>query len=321
MTKVLFKIFIIITLFFLSGCYNKKDNFILKVGISSWPGYEPLALALDKNLYKDVNIKIIRFATPTDAYRALRDGIIDVSAFTADEVFPYAQAHRKPRIFLVLDISNGGDAIVAHSKIKNIDELSGKKIGLEDTTLAHYMLERSIDFSTNLKTTDLKLIPMEMSQQLNNFKESKIDAAITYEPTKSLLLNAGGHVLFDSTQIPNEIVDILVTNEETILKKKEALKQLTKGWFRAIKYIDKNHEQAMSKMAKYEGISTKDFTDAYNQLIIPSKSENIKMLSDAKTLIAPMKKLSKLLYEQGSIKAQIDVKLILDGSIIKELED
>jgi len=123
MRKIPILILSLIVLFSFTACENSQERPLLKVGISPWPGYEPLVVASEKGYFADANIRLVRFTTPTDSYRAFRDGIIDVAAFTADEVFHYAEVEDKPRIFLVLDISNGADAIVARKEIKTLNDL------------------------------------------------------------------------------------------------------------------------------------------------------------------------------------------------------
>lgn len=303
-----------------TACDNKSDT-ILKVGISPWPGYEPLALAAEKQFYSNSQIRIIRFATPTESYRALRDGIIDVAAFTADEVFHYAEVRDRPRIFLVLDISNGADAIVAHKSIKTLDDLKGKRLGVEGSALGDYVINRSLDFTKGLKLSDITLKHVEINEQEKAFINNVIDAAVTYEPSKSLLINAGAHVLFDSSKIPYEIVDVLVTNEVTIIERADELKALAKGWFMTLDYIKSNYEKAMDEMALNEATTTQEFQKGYEDLIIPSQDENIKMLSEKGSLLDPMKKLSLLMLNKGSLQKHIDVEPLLNSSIVEKTRE
>lgn len=312
---------IILSLVVLFTACDNKSHPILKVGISPWPGYEPLALAAEKQFYDNAHIRIVRFATPTESYRALRDGIIDVAAFTADEVFHYAEVRDQPRIFLVLDISNGADAIVANKNIKTLDDLKGKRLGVEGSALGDYVINRSLDFATDLKLSDVILKHVEIIEQEKAFINNEIDAAVTYEPSKSLLINAGAHVLFDSSKIPNEIVDVLVTNEETIAKRSDELQELSQGWFKALKYIDENYDQAMVEMSLNEATSTQEFQKGFEDLIIPSQKENVKMLGENGALLKPMQKLSSLMFDKNSLKKRIDVKPLLDDSIVNELRN
>lgn len=318
----LFKLLLFITIsIFFTACEDRPSQ-VLKVGISPWPGYEPLALAATKGFYGQTPVRIIRFATPTESYRALRDGIIDVAAFTADEVFHYAEVRDKPRIFLILDISNGADAIVARQEIKTLDDLKGKRLGVEGSALGDYVLNRALDFSKEkLDVSDMIPKPVEINEQERAFLANEIDAAVTYEPSKSLLLKAGGHVLFDSSQIPYEIVDVLVTNEQTVLTRQKELEGLANGWFKSLSYIKANYNQAMQTMSQSEVTTREEFQKGYEDLLIPTKEENLKMLGKDATLLTPMKRLSRLMHEKGSLEKVIDVKPLLESRIIHAIEE
>lgn len=314
-------VMLILVVFTYSACSDHEKEGLLKVGISPWPGYEPLILAAKKGYFKDANIRIISFSTPTESYRALRDGIVDVSAFTADEVFHYAEVRDKPRIFLVLDISNGADAIVAKPSIKTLDDLKGKRLGVEGSALGDYVINRSLDFAKNLKLSDIDLKSVEIDSQEKAYLANEIDAAVTFEPSKSLLIKAGAHILFDSSQIPNEIVDVLVTNEKVIQEHPESLELLALGWFKALEYIKRNYKQSMQSMSESEDLNAKEFQKAYEDLIIPTQQENKKMLGRQGSLIKPMQRLSNLMFEKGSLNKKIDIVPLLDDRIIDAIQE
>lgn len=314
---------IILTLFlafFISGCSTQKKSKIT-IAISPWPGYEPLVLGLEKGFYDDLNLHIIRFATPTESFRALRDGVVDIAAFTADEVLHYANMKNKPVMFLILDISNGGDAIIARENIKSLNDLKGKKIGIEASALGNYMIHRAMDFTDEVKVSDLKISPVDIGNHLEWYKKGLIDAVVTYEPSRSMLLKEGAHVIFDSKEIPNEIIDVLVTEEETLSLNQEKLKKLADGWFKTIEYIKNNKKEAIAKMASYEYISADEFEKAYDELIIPTKSENIDMLgSTQKSYKTSLDRIAKLMHESGTFDESITTDNLLTNSVIKSQE-
>ncbi len=311
----------IFLIFFLSSC-DFKEVKTLRVGISPWPGYEPLALAAERDLFDhSVRIRIVRFNTPTESYRALRDGVVDVAAFTADEVFHFAEVREKPRMFLILDISNGADAIVARPEIQTLDDLKGKRLGVEGSALGDYLIKRTLDFSTKLRPGDLILKSVEINEQERAYLDNEIDAAVTYEPSKSLLINAGAHVLFDSSKLPNEIVDVLVTNEHIIEDRADDLEELARGWFKVLDYINNNYDEAMHAMARHEATTPNEFQAGYEDLIIPSRDENIKMLVEKGSLYKPMRTLAELMYQKGSLTKKIEVGPLLDSRIVQRLEE
>ncbi|MDF1881154.1 ABC transporter substrate-binding protein [Sulfurimonas sp. MAG313] len=314
-------IFILIAGFIFSAC-EKDSEQALRVGISTWPGYEPLALAAEKGFYGDSYIRVVRFATPTESYRALRDGVIDVAAFTADEVFHYAEVRNQPKIFLILDISNGADAIVAKKEIKTIDDLKGKRLGVEGSTLGNYIISRGLDFAkSDIKMRDITFVSVKTDEQEKIFLADGIDAAVTYEPSKSLLLKAGAHVIFDSSMIPNEIIDVLVTNESTIQTRLADLNSLVKGWFKSLDYIKENYKLSLDLMAHQESITFPAFKKAYEDLIIPSREVNKKMLGKDTLILKPMQRLSRLMYANEILEKEIEIKHLLDDRVINSLEE
>lgn len=299
------------TAFFLPFQHKVKSE--LKIAISPWPGYEPLALALHKGFYNDVDIRIIRFATPTESYRALRDGLVDVAAFTADEALHYAELDKQPKIFHILDVSNGGDSILAHPSIKTLDDLKGQRVGVEDSALSSYIIHRAMDFTkNNLKVSDFTLIPIEIGRHAEAYSNHQVDALVTYEPSKTNVLNMGAREIFNSSQIPYEVVDILLTEEQIIHQKSDALQALIDGWYKAIAWTKTNPEKAYAWMAKQENLTPAEFKEAFEELIIPSKTEVNNMLSTGeKSLIPVLNRLVDQMHEKGSIQNKIAVEPIL----------
>lgn len=313
-----FKILLaIVIIFAITGCKDKKE--VLKVGICPWPGYEPIVLGVEKGFYENIDVRIVRYATPSESFRALRDGIVDVAGFTADEVLHYAEVRDKPKMFLVLDISNGADAIVASKEIKSIEDLKGKRVYVESTALGNYLIKRSMDFAENITISDIDVSTVELGKHLKDFKDGKVDALVTFEPYLTQLVDEGAHVIFDSKQIPQEIVDVLVTNNETLVNKEEVLRSLIDGWYKTLEYINSNKKRAMAEMAEYEYISEKEFEAAYDKLIIPSKEETIHMLeTENGTFKTALHRLSELMFEKGSLNSEVDTTTLVEASLVKE---
>jgi len=315
MIKIL-KVFIsILVVFSLLGCESKKEE--LTIGMSPWPGYEPLVLALEMGYYNDTKVKIVRYPTPTESFKALRDGVVEVAAFTVDEVLNYSEVNTKPKIFLILDVSNGGDALIAKPDIKTLNDLKGKRIGAEPSALGDYLMSRVFDFADGVTREDVIVKPIEISSQPLAYKNNEVDALITYNPAKSIMMKDGAHVLFDSSKIPYEIVDVMIAHEQTIHNKKEALIDLKNGWFKALAYISKNKNKAMKQMAGYEHLSTVEFQESFNELLIPSLKENIEMLNKSNLkLHKSISRLSTLMYKKGTLSSKIQIDNLFTSDIV-----
>ena len=68
--------------------------------------------------------------------------------------------------------------------------------------------------------------------------------AVTFDPYRARFLQAGGKTLFDSTQIPGEIVDILAVRADVFKKHPTHVRALLTGWFGALEYIKADPKDA-----------------------------------------------------------------------------
>lgn len=307
MKRVLKLIAIVTVTLFLAGC-EKEDKHALKVGVTPWPGYEPLFLATHLGMYEE-EIKFIRFSSPSLAYRAFKSGSIDVVALTSDEIIKSADYGSVPNIILVLDISNGADAIVAKPDIKTLADVKGKRVALESSTLAQHMLYSALE-KVNLTAEDMHIVNIEISEQPRAYKENKADVFVTFEPSKSLLLKQGARKVFDSSMIPNQIMDVLAASAESTKNHPLQLKCIEKAWYKALDYIDKHPKEAYKIMGELEGLSAQEFENSLDGLKYGSRELNEKLLTN-KEIVPVLSKLQTTMLKQGLLTNKIDlIKLI-----------
>ncbi len=300
---------LVLVLFF-SGC-NQSHEKTLKVGMCQWPGYEPLFLAAQLGFY-DQSIKILRFSSPPKAYQAFRSGAIDVVGLTADEIFKHSSDNgNRTKIFLILDISNGADAILAQPYVSGINDIKGRNFAVESSVLGQYMLQRILD-TAKVDPNDIRVTNIEIVDQPKAYKEKKADVFVTFEPSKTLIMQQGGHVIFDSTMIPNEIVDALAAKETTIKHSKKAIASLKRGWYKALDYIQQHPDAAYAKMGKLENISAEEFKKSLEGIKLGTKALNTQMIQH-EGLIKPLEQLQTMMIEKGIIRNRRDPHLILEN--------
>jgi len=308
MTRLIQLLFSSLLIFFIFGCENTPQK-PLKVGMCQWPGYEPLFLAAQLNFF-DRPVKILRFSSPPKAYQAFKSGAIDVVGLTADELLKHsADNNTISKVFLILDISNGGDAVVAKPSVKDIHDIKGKRVAVESSVLGQYMLQRTLD-KAELSYDDVEIHNIEIVDQPKAYKENRADLFVTFEPSRSLILQQGGHVIFDSSMIPNEIVDALAARQTTWENSQESIHAIKRGWYKALDYIQQHPDKAYEIMGKLEGISAQEFKESLNGLKLGTKELNEQMITQ-KGLIEPLNKLKKMMKETGIIKNDIDTHLFI----------
>ncbi len=305
--KFVFSFGMVFGLLLLSGCQEKEGE-PLRVGMNTWPGYEPFMLGKEEKYFAS-NVSISRLDSATDVIKSLKSDIIDVACVTLDEAIILQDQSSEPiKVIAIMDFSKGGDAIIAEASIADMRMLKGKRIGVESSALGSFMLTRAIELTDGLSLEDLEIIHLGYEHHEKEFMRGTINAVVTFEPVKSKLLEGNAHVLFDSTQIPGEIVDVMVIKEKTIAKKHKAIQELLDGWFKSVDLIEKKPKPSMEAMAGFEGISYEAFKVAYTGIEVPNKLENRRFFNQR--FISTVKKLHKVLEENQLVQNEVNPELL-----------
>jgi NitT/TauT family transport system substrate-binding protein len=305
-----------VTLIFLavttiSGCDSASEA-PLRIGTHPWPGYESIHLAESLGYFDQATIRNVALANAGQCAFALRSGSVDAATLTLDEALSLVQDNIDLRIILVMDISHGADVAMARPAIKNLQELRGKKIAVENGAVGAVMLDATLEAAA-LKIEDVQLISATMNEHVNSYRTGKADAIVTFEPVRSELLKLGAHILFDSSKIPGRIVDVLVVRADVISNHRGALKKLVSAHFKALQYQAQHPQDAALRIAPYLGVEAADVLPQYDGLKLPDLAENQALLSGKipglKTQAA---NLADLLYRRKLLQRVVSVEQLID---------
>lgn len=285
----------------------------LRLASNIWPGYEPLYLARDKHFLADNKISLIEFSSSAQSIQAFRNGLIDAAALTLDETLLLLESNEPVRIILVMDISNGADVVMAQQNIKDIADLRGKKIGVESNALGAYVVSRLLDIA-KLEEDEVKIVNLAVDEHEKAFKQNQVDAVVTFEPVRSRLLNIGARQIFDSSQIPGEIVDVLVVRESYLEKHPENIQYLLNGWYKALALFKQKPQQAAKILGHRMKLNVAETLSSYQGLILPNKNQNKQLLSGTHAeLKQTAKKLANLMLQKKLLRKQLNTELLFDS--------
>lgn len=300
----------------LSAC-SVEEKAPLKLGTTVWPGYEPLYLAREKQFLDNQQIELVEFLSASEVMRAYRNGTIDIAALTLDEALSARQYKPESMVFLATDYSAGGDAVIARQGIGDTRALVGKRIGVENTALGAFMLARFLELS-GLTEADVELHFLEMSEHESAFLNGQIDAVVTYEPVKTRIINQGGNELFNSTAIPREIVDTLVTTPEVLAQSESEIRGLVNAWDASLAYIRSNRESALKIMAPRLKISPRELDRALQGVELLNLEENRTLLtgvpselSQTAQKVEQVMRYHQLLVGVGSSSPLVDTRFLV----------
>ena len=299
----------------IAGC-TKAPQMPLRIGINPWTGYEPLYLARDMGYFDKTSIKLIEHTSASESMRLFRNGTIDAAALTLDETLQLLATSADFWVVLVIDVSHGGDAMLAQPAINSIQDLKNKRVGYESTALGAYMLARALQ-TAGMNPSDVKAVPLELAELESHYREGRVEAVVTFEPIKTRLLGAGARVIFDSSQIPGEVMDVLVVRKAFAEKNPGRVRDIVGGWFKAISYLKENQHKAAEMLAKRQKISPEQYLISQSGLRYPDILENRQMLTgDAPALLPAAQRLSTFMIENRLITLAPDIRPILNGSYL-----
>lgn len=288
----------------LAGC-EKPADVPVAVGTNIWPGYEPGYIAKDRKLYGETDVTLRQFPSATEVLRAFRNQSIDIAALTLDEALMLRQSGVAIKIFLIADLSNGADAIIAKPEISSMQGLIGKRVGVENSALGAYVLGRALQ-QHGMSDQDIRQVSITVDETVEAFTKNRVDAVVTFEPFKSQLLRGQARQIFDSREIPDEIIDVLVVREDFAKEHPEALATFVKGWLEGARLLSSGDPQILASTASRLGMSVPELKTALQELTIPSAAANRTLLDGrVNPVVQASKKLIPLLEQRNKVKITV----------------
>jgi NitT/TauT family transport system substrate-binding protein len=292
----------------------------LRVGANVWPGYETLYLARSLGYYDNTPIRLVDYPSGTEEVRAYRNGEIEAAGISIDQALVLAATNPDVKIVVVMDFSNGGDVILGKPEIPNLQGLKSRPVGVESTALGAFIITRALE-QKGMSPKDIKIVSLGVSEHERAFKDGKVDAVVTFGSARTKLLAAGAKQLFDSSQIPGEIVDVLIVREEVINKQPKALQALVDGRFRALDYLTKNPQDAASRIAPRTGVTPEQFLESLKGLSSPNLQENQKLLGKTDpSLLNGVKRLSQVMLENKLLPKTVNPAPLLDDRLVNKVK-
>ena len=299
-------------LLLLSACTRVPDR-PLKVGTNPWAGSEPLYLARELGLYPTAQpIHLVEFTSMNQLSRAFRNGVIDAAAVPLLEVLRFESLGQHPRVVMVLDSSHGADCLLAGPELDSLAALKGKHVGHAGVSSTHYMLSRLTE-RAGLTPEDVHEVILPLESQEAALARHKVDAILTSAPYCSRLFATGAHSLFDSSQIPGELVDVVIVREEYLDTHPAQVDGLLRGWFSALAHYRAHPEQDARRMAPRLGLDEEHFQKSLLGMRLADENEQrLHLMGERPQLRDTLERLGALLARTQAFSPPTDPSQLLD---------
>jgi NitT/TauT family transport system substrate-binding protein len=217
-------LFFLLVFFTLTVCAVAADKPAFVAGWSVYAGWNPWFYMGKSGLLRkwadkyNITIRVQRFdyAASLDAFVAKN---IDACAMTNMEALDMpAAAGVETTSIITGDYSNGNDAILARNNL-TLQQLAGRKMLLVQKTVSQYLFERAMTLNgQEAQIKKVKLVNTSDTDIATAFiADSGQDSVATWKPMVSQISKTKGvKSLFNSSQIPGEILDLMVVRTEVL---------------------------------------------------------------------------------------------------------
>lgn len=156
---------------------------------------------------------------------------------------------------IVGDFSNGNDAVILKGG-KAVADIKGRKVNLVELSVSHYLLARALS-TAGLSERDVKVVNTSDADIVAAFAAPGTEATVTWNPQVSEILKAPDAVkVFDSSNIPGEIIDLMVVNSATLADNPALGKALAGAWYETMALMSRDDaagKAAREAMARLSG--------------------------------------------------------------------
>lgn len=242
------------------GSALAKDKF--RVAWSIYAGWMPWDYAAESGIVKKwadkygINIEVVQINDYVESINQYAAGGFDGCVMTNMDALTIPAAGGLDSTALIVgDFSNGNDAVILKGK-SALKGIKGQQVNLVELSVSHYLLARGLG-TVGLSEKDIKVVNTSDADMVAAFGAGGVTAVVTWNPLVSeILAMPGTHKVFDSSQIPGEIIDLMVVNTATLKENPALGKALVGAWFEAMTIMSKDDaagKAARTAMGKASG--------------------------------------------------------------------
>ncbi|MEW6765458.1 MAG: putative urea ABC transporter substrate-binding protein [Pseudomonadota bacterium] len=245
----------------------EKSEF--KIGWSIYVGWMPWDYMAKHGIMKKwadkygIKVDIVQVNDYIESINQFTAGKFDGCSMTNMDALTIPAASGVDSTALVIgDFSNGNDGIILKGANKTLADIKGQKVNLVELSVSHYLLARALD-TVKLKEKDIKVVNTSDADIVAAYGTSDVTSVVTWNPQLSVIkAQPGASLVFDSSNIPGEIIDMMVVNTETLKDNPKLAKALTGAWYETMALMAKDDaagKAARTAMAEASGTDLAGF--------------------------------------------------------------
>lgn len=290
----------------LSSFTQASDSF--KICWSIYVGWMPWAYGAEQGIVKkwadkyDIEIEVVQINDYIESINQYTTGGFDACTMTNMDALTIPAAGGVDSTALIVgDFSNGNDGVVLKGK-KSLTDLKGQRVNLVELSVSHYLLARGLE-TVGLTEKDLTVMNTSDADMVAVYGTDDVTAVSTWNPLLSEITSMpNSYKVFDSSQIPGEIIDLLVINTETLKKNPKLGKALVGAWYEIMANMNGTNTVAMAAKESMAIASGTDLAGYEAQLASTEMfytPATALELTNSKQLVKTMENVAKFSFKHG----------------------
>src|SRR5271155_1343294 len=228
-----------------AGAATQRTSF--NVAWSIYVGWMPWDYADRSGILKKwadkygIKIKLTQINDYVESINQYTAGGFDACVMTNMDMLTIPAAGGVDSTTLIVgDFSNGNDGVVLKGDGKRLADIKGQKVNLVELSVSHYLLVRALG-SVGMRERDIKIVNTSDADIVGAFSAPATTAVVTWKPQlSSVLASRDAQLVFDSSKIPGEIIDLMVVNTATLAAYPKFGKALIGAWYETIALMLRN---------------------------------------------------------------------------------
>lgn len=235
---------------------------------SIYVGWMPWGYGADQGIVKKwadkygIEIEVVQINDYIESINQYTAGKYDGCTMTNMDALTIPSASGVDTTALIVgDFSNGNDGVVLKGK-KELKDIKGQQVNLVELSVSHYLLARGLE-SVGMAEKDIKVINTSDADMVAAYATPDVTSVVTWNPLLSeILATPDANLVFDSSKIPGEIIDLMVVNTETLKANPKLGKALVGAWYEIMSTMSaagKAGDAAKLAMGKASGTDLEGF--------------------------------------------------------------
>lgn len=152
---------------------------------------------------------------------------------------------------IVGDFSNGNDAVILKEG-STMADIEGQRVNLVELSVSHYLLARALD-SVGMSERSVTVVNTSDADMVAAYSTNDVTAVTTWNPMVNEITSMPNATkVFDSSQIPGEIIDTMMVKTEVLEANPDFGKALAGAWYE-IMALMQNNEEVLAHMGEASG--------------------------------------------------------------------